>query len=224
MAGRGTVLKEALRKVRYAVLLARVGGPKVFFRQLKRQVYSRATFIGLEKNLNTKCAPVPCRVEYALQLASEKDMDEVVQKAKTESKESAHELVQRRWFYESGFLNCYVARTIDTGELCYMVWLISLVDRALVKSGFRDMLPRLKEDEILMENSYTFEKHRGNRIMPSAMAEWSEMARSNGFKRVITYVRQDNIASLRGCERAGFRKFEEIPEFKLLFFSKRGHR
>ena len=218
------MLKRMLRKVRYAVLLAKVGGLKVFFHQLKRQIYSRASFIGLERNLGTNGAPVPCGVEYSLQLASEEDMEEVLQKAKTESKESAHELVQRRWFYESGFSNCYVARTIDTGELCYMVWLISSVDRALVKPGFRDMLPRLKANEMLIENSYTFEKYRGNRIMPSAMVELCEIARRNGYKRVITYVSQDNIASLKGCQRAGFKQFEEIPELKLFFITKRGHR
>ena len=224
MAGRGTVLKEALRKVRYAVLLARVGGPKVFFRQLKRQVYSRATFIGLEKNLNTKCAPVPCQVEYSLQLASEKDMEEVVQKAKTESKDSAHELVQRSWFYEFGFHDCYIARTIDTGELCFMQCLISKKYDNLLNQGFKYWFPKLKEDEAILENAYTFEKYRGKRIMPSVMVKLSELASSKGYKRVITYVEQDNIASLKGCQRAGFKQFEKIPELKLFFITKRGHR
>ena len=93
----------------------------------------------------------------------------------------------------------------------------------MVSRDFRSRLPRLKADEILVENAFTFEKYRGNRIMPSVMVELSEVARKNGFKRMIVYVPQDNIASLKGCERSGFKKFEEIPELKLLFFTKRKH-
>ena len=59
--------------------------------------------------------------------------------------------------------------------------------------------------------------------MPSVLVELWEMARSQGLKRLITYVRPDNIASLRVFEKLGFSKFEEIPELKLFFFTIREH-
>lgn len=217
------MLKRAYRQLRYAIRLARAGGLKVLFQQLWRQIYSKATFIGLERSLDTNGIQVPCQLEYSFYPATEKDMEEVLEKAATESRASAHELIQRKWFYESGFRNCYVARTSDTGELCHMQWIVSPKDEPVMRQGFKKRLPRLKEEEVLLENMYTFEKYRGNRITPSAITRLAELARNNGYKRMITYVRQDNTASLKGCQRAGFKKFEEIPELKLLFFTKRKH-
>ena len=81
------MLKRAFRKVRYAILLLRIGGLKLFLCQLKRQVYSRATYIGMGANLDTDIVQVPSRLEYTLRPASPEDMEEVLQKAKTESKE-----------------------------------------------------------------------------------------------------------------------------------------
>lgn len=89
------MLRRAFRKLRYAALLMRVGGPATFFHQLRRQLYSRANFIGMERNLNTKSVRVPCPLKYTLRLASRKDMEEVLQKAKSERKEPVHELIQR---------------------------------------------------------------------------------------------------------------------------------
>ena len=217
------MLTSPFRKMRYALLLLKIGGLKVFFRQLMRQIYHRATFIGLEMDLNADNVRVPSKVEYFLRPASEEDMEKVVQKAKTESMESAHELIQRKWFYESGFHNCYIARTVDTGELCHIQWLVSSEKDDVVSRGFGRRLPRLRMDEILVENAFTFEECRGNRIMSSVMVELSQLARRDGFRRMIAYVHQDNEASLKGCEMAGFRKFEEIRELKLLFFTKRSH-
>lgn len=217
------MLKRACKNVFYAMLLLRAAGPKIFLRQLRRQLYSRTTFIGMEKYLETTSVPIPCRLDYALRLASAEDMAEVLQKAKTENSESAHELIQRKWFYESGFRNCYVARTVDTGELCFIGWLISAHDNHVVKCGFRHRLPRMKEDEVLGDNAYTFEKYRGHRLMASVVVQLAEMARRNGFKRMIAQVAQDKIAPLKTHERAGFKKFDEITELKLLFFTRRKH-
>ena len=217
------MLRRAYRKIRYAVLLTRAGGLRVLVKQLWRQVYSTATYIGLEKGLDTKSGPVLCALEYSLQLASKDDMKEVLEEAKTESSESAHELVQRHWFYESGLHGCYIARTVASGALCHMQWLVSAKDELVIHRGFKNRLPRIKADEVLVENVFTFEKYRGSGLMSSVLVELAERAKNEGFKRMITYVRHDNTASLIGCQKAGFNKFEEIRERKLLFFTKRNH-
>jgi ribosomal protein S18 acetylase RimI-like enzyme len=218
------MLKRAFRVVRYAALQLELGGPKPFFTQLKRQVYNKNLFLGLEENLDTNGKRIPSNLTYSLQQASEKDMEDLLAKAKSESKESVHELIERRWFYECGFHDCYVARTADTGELCFVAWLLSAKDNNLVNRNFKNRLPRLEEDELLLENCYTFEKYRGNSIMPSALLKLWQLARNKGFKRIITYVRKDNKSSLRAFEKLGLRKFEEIPELKLFFFTRRKYR
>jgi RimJ/RimL family protein N-acetyltransferase len=217
------MLGSLLSKARFAVLLLRVGGPIPVLLQLKRQLYSRGTFLGLEKYLELDGIRIPCGVEYTLSLASDDDMNEILERAKHESRQSAHELVQRKWFYDAGFRNCYVARAVDTGEPCYIQWMISLADGEVLARRFAKRFPKLEEHEVLLENAYTFEKYRGKRLMPSVELRLAEVAREKGFKRMITYVLDDNVASLKGCERAGFKVFEQVPVFKLLFFGGRKH-
>ena len=104
---------------------------------------------------------------------------------------------------------------------CYIQWLVSSADDYVVSRGFRSSFPRLREDEVLVDNVFTFEKHRGKRIMPSVIVELSDMARRKGFKRMLTYVREDNISSLKGFERAGFEKSEKMRQIRFLFYTRR---
>jgi L-amino acid N-acyltransferase YncA len=215
---------STLRKLRYAILLIKVAGLMPFLRELRRQIYSKTTFLGLEKTLEPNTVHVQCRTKYSLRPASREDMEEILSEAKQEVGESARELLQRKWFYDCGFRDCYVARAAGSGDLCYIQWLVSSRDDSVVKRGFTKRLPRLKRDEILVENTFTFPKYRGNGVYPSAMVELADIARSRGFRRMLVYVREDNIASLKGCQRAGFKEFERIPEVKLLFLTWRKHK
>lgn len=215
---------STLRKLRYAILLIKVAGLMPFLRELKRQINSKTTFLGLEKTLEPNTVHVQCRTKYSLQPASRDDMEEILNKAKQEVGESARELLQRKWFYDCGFHDCYVARAAGSGDLCYIQWLVSSRDDSVVKRGFTKRLPRLKRDEILVENTFTFPQYRGNGIYPSVMVELGQIAKSKGFRRMLVYVREDNTASLKGCEKAGFRQFERISEIKLFFLTRRNHK
>ena len=64
--------------------------------------------------------------------------------------------------------------------------------------------PRLAADQALLENAYTPPSHRGLGIMSAAMALIAEQAATVGARTVLTFVGLDNIASLKGCQRAGF--------------------
>jgi hypothetical protein len=86
------VLRQTYRKVRYAILLTNVGGPKVLFRQFWRQVYSAATFVGLERSLVKDGIQIPCSIKYSSKLASNIDVKEVLKKARTESRDTLDSL------------------------------------------------------------------------------------------------------------------------------------
>lgn len=216
------MLRRFLRSAHYAGLLVQIGGPKAFLTQLGRQLYSRCIFFGLEKDLDTNNLRISSLVPYSWQKASDKDIDELLATAKVESKESAHELLKRKWFFECGFHDCYVARTADTGELCFIGWLLSDKDDDLISSGFKGRLPRLKKEEVLLENHYTLERYRGKNIFPSAVVKMCRLAKDTGHKRMIAYVRKDNTACLKALNRLNFGKFGEISELKLLFFTTKG--
>jgi hypothetical protein len=189
---------------------------------LRRQLYNRCIFFGLEKGLDTNNVRISSLLPYTWQKASDKDIDELLVKAKVESKESVHELLKRKWFFECGFHDCYVARTADNGDMCFIGWMLSDKDDDLISSGFKSRLPRLKKEEVLLENHYTFERYRGNNVFPSVVTELCGLARDTGYKRMIAYVRKDNTACLKALNRLNFEKFEEISELKVLFLTTKG--
>lgn len=211
------------RTARAAGMIARYGGMPVLLHQLGRQIYSKAVFVGLEKDLKKENPHVACKISFRLHRASEMDIDEVIVKAKAEAGDDVHELIQRKWFWDSGFRECYISRTENDNDLCYLQWLVSRADAEAINNGFTGRLPGLRDDEILIENAYTFRQYRGKMIYPAVMTQLAAQARDRGFKRMLVYVREDNMASLRGCDRAGFQAFERVPERKLLFHSHRKH-
>ena len=98
---------------------------------------------------------------------------------------------------------CYVAITAS-GEICYMQWLVEQSDLERFRPFFDGELGNLRKDEVLLEFAYTFEKFRGQKIMPAAMAAIAEKGLSSGARYAVTYVQKDNIAALKGCAAAGF--------------------
>jgi hypothetical protein len=102
---------------------------------------------------------------------------------------------------KAGLSQCYVAVT-DKNEVCYMQWLIA----AKHKKALRDFRSRdfyaFSDDTVLLEFAYMVKRFRGLGIMAPAMADIAEQ--DPHARWAITYVDRNNIASLRGCQSAGF--------------------
>jgi hypothetical protein len=216
------ILKIIWEEMYYAAALLRIGGLKVFLKQLKRQVYSKDAQIGLKLDLQETDIPeIKANIKYTLQLAKKEDMDEILQLAKKEDKKWSQSLVYRRWLYEDGYHNCYITRTVDTNDLCFIQSVIHPEDDRIVKGRFRHWFPKLKEGEALLEGAYTFGKYRGNKLHPSVLSVILNMYKNKGFKRIITHIEKGNVAALKGAERVGFIPFEEAPELRIFFLTKR---
>jgi RimJ/RimL family protein N-acetyltransferase len=220
-----SILKRVLIEIRSAVVLLRVDGPGIFFKQMMRQIYNRSIKIGFIMDLQEVNIPrIEAKIKYVLQLASKEDMEEALAQAKSESEKSIHSPVVLSWLYEDGYHNCYIARTVDTNEPCFMHFIIYPEDDKKVKGRFREWFPKLKEDEVLVEAAYTFEKFRGNRLHPAILADLLRICQEKGFRRVFAQVEKDNIASLKGAVRAGLVPVEEVSRLRILFFTRRKHR
>ena len=98
---------------------------------------------------------------------------------------------------------CWVAIAPD-GKVCYMQWLISPADNHRMQAYWGDLFPRLRPDEALLEGAFTGDAYRGQGIMPHAMSRIAEQAGAFGARWVVTFVGEANIASLKGCKKAGF--------------------
>lgn len=126
------------------------------------------------------------------------------------------ERLNRVAMIRAGFARCFVAATADDVP-CYMQFLIGADENDLLRTHFRGLYPVLAPDEALLEGAFTPESFRGQRIMPSAMAQIAAKAAESGVRWVMTYVGDDNIPSLKGCKRAGFVPFQEREERWRLF-------
>jgi hypothetical protein len=107
----------------------------------------------------------------------------------------------RELFLRFGIGACYVAVT-EPGEVCYMQWLVGHEDNALLAEHTR--LTTLKDSEALLENAFTPVAFRGQGIMSAAMTEIAAQASQLGARWVLTVVSELNLASIKGCIRAGF--------------------
>jgi hypothetical protein len=217
------MVAQIVSKLQNLKLLLQFAGPKVFLKQIGMHLYTRDTCVGFVKDLSLENAPVQARITYNLRPGTEEDMNEVISRLKYESKSEVIELLDRKSFYDRGFDCFFVARTTETNEICHTKWFVTSKYNSLLKSCSRLMIDHLKDDEVLTEYTYTFEKFRKTRVGAAVRFELSEMFREKGFKRVIGYASKNNPASLRSFEIDGYKRFEEVQRLKFLFITRRKH-
>ena len=208
---------HALRKIYYALLLARKGGSGILLRQFGSRLYSKTSYMWLTMDLNALGSRSSSAIQYTIQPATPETFEKLRKNLNGEkSSQDIFEIIKRISFYDRGFDACYVALT-DSGELCHLHWLLSPRYNDLIQANYPSGMRELREGEAMLENGFTFPRYRGKGIMTSAMLDLAAMARSRGFSRLVAQVDKKNKASLKACYRAGFRDFAEQPEIRLLF-------
>jgi hypothetical protein len=219
MKQRWRVLEPIYKKAKYAILAVKLGGISYLLAEIERRTYRKETFIGLEKYLKEAIPELGGDIEYSLSLASPEDIAEAFYDIKREGRENLFDLLQRKWFYETGFRNCYLARARLTNEICYMEWTVSLKDANSNSRIFKSSFPWLGQQDMQLEHSYTFKKYRGKKLMTSVTSRLFKIARDEGYQRAIGFALADNAPALKALEKAGFRKFVVIQRTKFLFYT-----
>jgi hypothetical protein len=90
------------------------------------------------------------------------------------------------------------------GNAIYGQWLIAPGDEVPLQATVPNQFPNLAPQEWLVEGAYTFVAFRRMGAMGDGMHQLLMAARDAGARRVITYVSEANLGSLRGCANAGF--------------------
>ena len=100
----------------------------------------------------------------------------------------------------------------------YAQWLLDSGERDRLRARMAGPWRGLQQDEAIVEFAYTFREHRGKGVMAAGMGALVEIGAQRGAGRVFTYVRPDNVPSLRGCAKVGFRPFAVVAtSFRLGF-------
>lgn len=188
-------------------------GPWIALRELARQIYSQKVSYGTSKDLHE--SDPPAHFPGYIRIASEDDMKELRRVIKGESRESRYQLLMRLYLHQRGFGDCYVMRTRDTNEVCFVKWLVTPTQ--LSNMGWTDRFPGVPHNMILSENVYTFEKFRQKGVLTASYYYTKEQCLAQGFKYLGGYVAEDNFPELITLDKRGFKVYNRVLMKHLLF-------
>ena len=77
-----------------------------------------------------------------------------------------------------------------------------------------------RADEIYLYDALTFEEYRGRNLYPAVLHRTLVQSREAGLRRALIFVMSDNIASIRGVEKAGFVEFQRVTYSTVLGFGR----
>jgi L-amino acid N-acyltransferase YncA len=81
-------------------------------------------------------------------------------------------------------------------------------------------LPRISDNEVLLENAFTTEAHRRKGIEIWTVKQLLEKAMACGVRRAILFVRDTNTVTQKIVQRLGFVPYIEKMDRRFLFFRK----
>jgi len=180
-------------------------------------LYSDSASVGLRRDLSAPHAAPAAKLAIQVRpLTSDDALPWLDVRERGLSDDQVYGRLAQGRLLRSGIETCHVA-VEPGGNACYMQWLILSHQNQRVRAFFGNLYPRLAADEALLEGAYTPEAYRGQGIMAAAMAQIAERASQFGARWVVTFVDEANVASLKGCARAGFEPYLRRHERFRLF-------
>ncbi|MGD9855804.1 MAG: GNAT family N-acetyltransferase [Planctomycetaceae bacterium] len=184
-----------LTKLRTLVLVVRHREFGEIIHEFRRRFWSTEVSFCLSRDLTVPFEAPRARLPFTIRELQPSDHPEIL-----------HERPRRLSMLCSHVPTCYVA-VGDNGEIAYMQWLMTATSNDAIRQIFGGRVPPLDADEALLEFAYTFKAWRGKNVMPRAMALIAERAGEQGCRHVMTFVREENVPALKGCQRAGFHMY-----------------
>ena len=81
-----------------------------------------------------------------------------------------------------------------------------------------------RPDEIYLYDAFTFADYRGRNLYPAVMNRILAHSREAGLRRALIFVMSDNVASIRGVRKAGFREFQRVTYTNFIGFVRYSYR
>ncbi|MGI8484204.1 MAG: hypothetical protein ACR2OU_08065 [Thermomicrobiales bacterium] len=171
---------------------------------LRTKVWYSERAVGLRRDLSIPFAAPVASIPISIRPATPKDIREILNVSEPGiSPAERRDRVMRFHLYDAGFSFCFVAVTGDDRP-CFIQWVIPAQENRLLRQSFAGLFPDLAENQFLFEGAYTPTAYRGQRIMPAAIVLIAERTARMGATESLTFAGEENGASLKGCERAGF--------------------
>ncbi len=177
-------------------------GPLLATRTAYEQLLFMRRFLGLRCSVDHGVVLVKARTEVVMN-QYRADFDGFEHELSNSRGRTWLEVYLRQKMLESGVETLFIS-TDRAGLPIYAQWLVTAEQGPALYRFAPGRYPTLAADEGLVEGAFTFAPFRGLGVMADGMGQLLERAHRAGIKSVITYVAEDNLASLRGCARVGF--------------------
>ena len=181
--------------------LGKIGVP-FLLRTAVNRLWSEERYLGLVCDLSALPAVRPAKIKVVMEARDLRTFGGFEQELKQVSGSDAFQIYLRIRSRKAGVSTLYAAN--QAGGPVFCQWLITPDEQEALFAHSPHSYDRLKPDEVLIEGAYTFLSFRGMGVMTDGISQVLHIAHDLGARRAITYVAQDNAASLAGCARAGF--------------------
>ena len=108
----------------------------------------------------------------------------------------------------------------DANKIVSYCW----VTREAVEIGEIGRAINPRADEIYLYDAFTFSEHRGQNLYPAVLQRILAHSREAGLRRALIFVMSDNVASIRGVRKAGFREFQRVTYYNVIGFVRYSYR
>jgi hypothetical protein len=215
--GSGGQTRGLWSRVRDVARLILSGNLKKAVWAIRYRMASESTSLGLRRDLTIPFSGPSAKIPFEVRpLLPSDDLNSLdPRQPRISSEEMFWRMAQQR-LLQSGLKTCYVAIGPD-GKPCFMQWVILPSDNDRLRATFGNLYPTLAPDEALLEGAFTPDTSRGLGVMSAAMAQIAARAAQDGARWVITFVDESNVASVKGCLRAGFAPYVKRHEKFRLF-------
>lgn len=190
-------------------------GPLNSLKLLGSRVLSLDHYFVLRKNLMEPEPETPAvGAKLALEPIGPADIEKILKSLASLTPAEKRDVLGYLHFYESGFKNCFVMRRDD--QVAYMQTLIYPEQNDLIERKYRLKFYPLKESQVMVENVFTFVAFRGLGCLQQGTRKLLDLARSQGYRSAVCYIRKDRIVSLNEFIKMGFKITRMMPEYKVL--------
>ncbi len=174
--------------------------------KLRQGFYSEFNGYGFRRDLGEKFKMPDAKIPIAVRRMNAEEIDIVLPPQGGNTQEETQEIVWRRHFYRKAPQNCcFAAIDLRDNAPCFIQWLIGPEHNGHL-ARFK-CYPRLKDDEAMVEQSYTMPAYRGLGILAAAMARIAEQASGLGARHVMGFLGEDNTTGMKALRKAGFHPY-----------------
>jgi hypothetical protein len=208
-----------------AWLIGSSDGHRWLWLTARRRLYSRIVSIGVRRDLDQYVAGDPARDLEAVppakiplvvrRLQPDDDLSFIADEPGLDPRE-AQMRADQRWLMTGDLPTPWVAIGPD-GAVCFMTFLLTARDNAVIRARWGELLPELQPGEAAIEGPYMAASGRGKGVMKDACRQILQAVRDDGVRYPLGFIGEQNVPSLKVAAFGGFDPYLKREESWFLF-------